>query len=75
MRGNRINMGNECYECANMQSIPGNAHIQCINPDINMTGDGHGIKMGWFMYPFAFDPVWKTRKCNNFKSKGKGVKN
>ncbi len=34
-----------------------------------MTGDPHGIKEGWFMYPILFDPTWKTKKCYTFKKK------
>lgn len=31
-----------------------------------MKGNKHGIRNGWFMYPFLFDPVWKEKKCENF---------
>ncbi len=57
----------ECYSCKSKVDIPGNAHIMCINPDPLMTGVAHGIKMGWFLYPTLFDPVWKTKKCNNYE--------
>ena len=63
------NKMNECYTCEYRRNVPGNAHIQCMNPDVNMTGDPHGIKHGWFMYPIVFDPVWKTRDCANYKQK------
>lgn len=59
-------MRNECYYCTHKRSVPGNCHINCVKPDANMTGDRHGIKEGWFMYPFLFDPVWKTSLCGNF---------
>ena len=58
---------NECYKCKNKSDVPGNAHIECLKPDINMIGAEHGIKMGWFMYPFLFDPVWKMKPCDNFE--------
>jgi hypothetical protein len=60
---------NECWQCVNKRPVPGNAHIQCINPDPNMTGSDHGKSKGWFFYPSCFDPVWKTKKCDNFKQK------
>ena len=59
----------ECYECVYKRSVPGNTHIECANPDPEMTGDPHGIKEGWFMYPILFDPTWKTKKCYTFKKK------
>ena len=59
-------MREECYYCKFRGEVPGSAHIMCSFPDEEMTGDPHGIKEGWFLYPFNFDPVWKTKKCNNF---------
>jgi len=59
----------DCYICEYKQSVPGNTHIACNNPDPNMTGNSHGIKNGWFLYPLLFDPNWKTKKCFNFKKK------
>ncbi len=55
-----------CYNCTHKRSVPGDAHIQCINPDPLMTGSRHGIEEGWFIYPILFDPVWMTKKCTNF---------
>lgn len=65
-----INELNECYFCEFKRNIPGDAHIRCVNPDENMRGDPHGIRSGWFFYPINFDPVWKTKKCSNFKLRG-----
>lgn len=62
-------MKEECYQCVNRRDVTGNAHIKCISPDAEMTGDPHGIKNGWFIYPFLFDPVWKTKSCSNFVDK------
>ena len=59
---------NECYTCVNRRTIPGDCHTQCANPDSEMTGNGHGIKSGWFLYPLNFDPVWKTKDCDNYQS-------
>lgn len=56
----------ECYQCKHKRNVAGNAHIGCANPDPEMTGSEHGIKNGWFFYPFLFDPVWKEKRCKNF---------
>jgi len=61
-------MRKECYSCKHMRTVPYNCHIQCVNPDPEMTGNSHGIRKGWFFYPFLFDPAWKTKKCRNFES-------
>lgn len=60
---------NECYSCVHKSEVPGNAHIACDNPDVNMTGNAHGIRRGWFFYPILFDPVWKTKACDNYTPK------
>lgn len=60
---------NECYKCAHMRRVTGNAHIKCVKPDFEMTGDTYGIGQGWFIYPELFDPVWMTHECDNFEEK------
>lgn len=57
----------ECYKCKHRETVPGNCHIKCAKPDADMTGNPHGIREGWFMYPLLFDPTWKTKKCDNFE--------
>jgi hypothetical protein len=64
----------DCYICKSKRDVPGNAHIQCANPDSEMTGDSYGISQGWFLYPLIFDPVWMTSKCNNFELDTEKVK-
>ena len=59
----------ECYICDHKENIPGDCHIKCKKPDTEMTGDEHGIKNNWFHYPNNFDPVWKTKSCDNFELK------
>ena len=60
----------ECYQCKHRGNVPGDVyHSSCVNPDPNMTGHKHGIKMGWFFYPINYDPTWKTKDCANFESK------
>jgi len=58
-----------CYKCKYLRKIPGNCHIQCSKPDVDMTGDTHGIRSGWFFYPINFDPVWMTKECSNYEEK------
>jgi hypothetical protein len=59
----------DCFRCISKRSIPGDAHIQCVNPDPKMMGDPHGVRCGWFFYPLNFDPVWKAKKCANFQER------
>lgn len=56
----------KCYNCRYKRNIPGDTHIQCVKPDSGMTGDPHGIKSGWFTYPFNFDPIWMTKECSKY---------
>ena len=62
-------MTTECYDCRYRRPVPGDAHSCCVRPDFEMTGNSHGRKMGWFLYPLNYDPVWKTRLCANFEEK------
>jgi len=69
------NMMNECYSCKHRRGIPGDCHSACAKPDPGMTGNPHGIRNGWFVYPgfprdmpmIGFDPVWKTKDCANYE--------
>ena len=61
-----INRMNECHYCLHRREVAGNAHIRCANPDPKVQGESHGIVNGWFMYPWLFDPVWKSNLCQNF---------
>jgi hypothetical protein len=61
------NKRNECWTCKHKRPVPGHAHINCNNPDPCMTGDPHGIKHGWFIYPYCFDPTWKEKDCCNYE--------
>jgi len=58
---------NECWSCQHKREVPGNYHIRCVKPDPDMKGNEHGIRKGWFMYPFLFDPTWKEKLCNNYQ--------
>lgn len=56
-----------CYKCQHRRNVPGNAHISCAKPCAEVTGDPHGIRKGWFMYPILFDPIW-GEGCKNFSA-------
>jgi len=56
-----------CYDCIHRRNIPGNAHSKCANPNINIFGNEHGIRNGWFHYPYNFDPVWRINECDHFE--------
>lgn len=58
-----------CYKCKYRTEVVGSVHTYCLKPDPNMTGDPHGIKNGWFIYPVNFDPVWRTKECDNFEER------
>jgi hypothetical protein len=62
-----MNDKTNCYNCINRRNVPGSAHSYCVNPDPDMTGDSHGIRNGWFLYPYNFDPIWKTHECSKFR--------
>lgn len=61
----------DCYECKHRRSIPGNAHIQCVNPDPLMQANRIAVRNGWFFYPLNFDPVWRQAECANFEQEPK----
>ena len=58
-----------CYECRFRGTIPGDCHSRCSHPttrDFRVEGTPHGIKHGWFNWPWNFDPVWLV-VCNGFE--------
>lgn len=67
-----------CYTCQHRQEVPGSAHSMCdagmnalfdgIHNGPKVVGAAHGIKSGWFMWPFNFDPVW-LESCDSHKPK------
>lgn len=44
------------------------APIVASNNELNIRGNPHGIKRGWFNWPLNFDPVW-LENCDGFKEK------
>lgn len=57
-----------CSWCKHRREVPGNCHIACAKPCVQVTGHPHGIDNGWFMYPLLFDPVWMTTPCTTYES-------
>jgi len=35
---------------------------------LNIKGNNHGIRNGWFMWPVNYDPVW-LENCDGFEEK------
>lgn len=42
-----------------------------FNSSLQVTGNPHGIRSGWFNWPMNFDPVW-LQSCNGFEAKATG---
>jgi len=59
-----------CYDCKHRRGIAGDAHSSCVNLRAKVRGDAHGIRSGWFSWPYNFDPVW-LENCTGFEDKEK----
>jgi hypothetical protein len=42
--------------------------IQAGIRELGIQADPHGVRRGWFIFPYNFDPVW-LRACNGFEPK------
>ena len=62
-----------CYKCKFRQNLVGDFHSKCANKKAKVTGNTHGIRHGWFNWPYNFDPMW-LESCNGieFLDKYKG---
>jgi hypothetical protein len=63
-----------CYQCCFRGSVPGSAHSSCSfewsrNLENAPEGDSHGIKKGWWVFPWNYDPGWMIGQCKEFKQK------
>jgi len=59
----------DCYACRWRGTLPGNAHSRCLNPNSpTVGGSPHGVRMGWFFWPYNFDPMWLA-SCGGFETK------
>jgi len=47
-----------CYKCKHRRSTPGDCHSSCTSNHAQVQGNEIGIRRGWFMWPYNFDPVW-----------------
>ena len=63
-------MRTECWDCKHKRPNNWTHHIACANPSVDVLrhGNAHGKKMGWFVYPLLFDPVWKESLCPHFEA-------
>lgn len=60
-----------CMKCQWRRPVPGDTHSACVHPiwsNNNVTGHQIGIKGGWFLFPFNFDPRWLLT-CDGFEPK------
>jgi hypothetical protein len=70
----------DCHKCKHSQRIPGDCHLDCQEGlrqcfarepqepvTIRVSLNEHGVKNGWAMWPFNFDPIW-VDACNCFRS-------
>ena len=44
--------------------------VQAISKDFGIVADTTGVRRGWFVWPFSFDPVW-LKNCDKFEIKEK----
>lgn len=65
-----------CYKCRYRGTIPGDCHTRCRHPlaesdpgkartDLGIRGHDVGIRGGWFVWPYNFDPTWLL-SCSGF---------
>jgi hypothetical protein len=57
---------------AELLSIMGNAHntnSMQMETGLHIKGNPHGIRSGWFNWPFNFDPTW-LESCDGFTQSG-----
>ncbi len=53
---------------AAVMGVRGNAAIAEVSKKLNIRADEHGIKNGWFNWPWDFSPTW-LENCDGFKEK------
>lgn len=56
-----------CHQCAYREEVPGSAHSRCVyaweSSEVTPRGDPHGIRNGWYLFPFNYDPTWGPDSC------------
>ena len=58
----------KCLNCKYKGSVPGSSHLTCSKKNVLVDAEEYGIKMGWFNFPYDFDPTW-LNKCSGFVDK------
>jgi len=51
-----------------MDMIDNKGTVQSVADKFQIKANPHGIKMGWFLWPINFDPIW-LENCNGFEQK------
>jgi len=55
----KVSSDNPMLELMSIFASVGRSEPVCVNPkELNIKANEHGIKSGWFNFPFNFDPVW-----------------
>jgi hypothetical protein len=67
MMGRKMDKPN-CYKCINRVDLVYDAHSRCVEVGARVAGNPHGIKHGWFAWPFNYDPVWLV-SCDSYRAK------
>ena len=60
----------DCKTCKYVRPVQGDVHKKCVNKNAHVEGAELGIKKGYFMWPFNFDPRWLV-KCDGYVKRGK----
>lgn len=61
-----------CYTCVYRREIPGDCHIMCVAGNARVVGHPTGIKRGWFVWPYNFDPTWLV-SCDKHETEDNGA--
>ena len=57
----------DCHKCRYRGwGLSGSHHLGCCNPAAKVRGNAHGVRNGWFTWPFDFDPIW-LEACDGFQ--------
>ena len=76
----RGNIPGDAHSCCNHSSLPNSANMfdglvnilsgkaEGAAKKLNIKGNLHGIRSGWFMWPANFDPIW-LENCDGFEKK------
>lgn len=62
----------DCYKCRHRGELPGSVHSRCANYAASVSGRPHGIREGWFYWPFDFAPVWLV-SCDGYSARIDGL--